>query len=393
VTLRSALVRAATLTAVLALWCAAYIAALLTHPDSDGGVGGANVIIPLTDALPTFAPRLSWVWKQLGEWKFIRDSSVGVGFAAARAQPVWSVLLGAVLTVTTIPTCRWLLQTTLGHEAPLTEPPRVPLVCAGAACVLHGSLLPVAAVDAPVRPRLTYLSWMALCVVDAALADLARSRLPLRPHRPAGIAALALGAWPVGASCRSMIGTQVLFRERARMDARTAARFRAHLPDPPPDTVFFVLWPADWPRRTRNDSFNHFPMGALAFSWSYPTFLKHAYRRADIECLTTSWFEPPVLAANERAVVPAMPVRHGARMDGVSVRLPPGGWEQRPGVGAVAWDRVVLLELREDGTVVLVERVTIDRGDGTAFTVKPPRGALWKGPCRAKPWPLTVPAY
>lgn len=127
--------------------------------------------------------------------------------------------------------------------------------------------------------------------------------------------------------------------------------------------------------RTGNRHMDRHFFGALACSWSYPTFLKFVYQRADIECQTYQRGWAHLSWADEHAYVPVLPMLHGAPVE----PLPPDCPPMKPLQVGVAWDKSVFINIAEDGGLTLVEEIEVRLPNGKVIRVTPPRGRLWQG--------------
>lgn len=384
-----ALVRATPTILALALWCVVYLAAIFAHPAGPDRVGAAGSLIPLHRAAPVLGKDIQWLWRIMAEWHFLRDSAVGFGADALSRHPVRSLALALGLLPAGALTARWLCRPDPLPvlSTPLHTPRRAWVFLLGI-LVMVSAMLPIMAVDAPVRPRMTYLPWLGLCIAVAACTDAARHALRTRPlllHTSAWATAVVL-AWIVGMSTVAMVGVQALYHERSRIDQRLAQQLRRAMPNPQPGTVFFALRVDDWPSTTRNPHFDHFLISPFGPAWSFPTFVHHVYQRADVDIASMHWEQPLFAWADHTTVVPTVELADAFPRDSLpeplatlAAQRPIFSRHQAP----IRWDRVVPIEVLEDGSILAIKRLSLRHaGDGehARFFIDPPRVKGWQGP-------------
>ncbi|MFO0832404.1 MAG: hypothetical protein U0637_11275 [Phycisphaerales bacterium] len=367
--------RHAWVVAAVLLWCVLYAARLIAHETPAGTVGASGEVVHAPQ-VPRVAARLfsEW-WKDLVEWRYIRGSASSLGRQTLRDHPAWSLLLAACTAAAAVPAARWLTRRE-NRPAPRAAP-GVWWAAAIALAMVLGAMVPLVAVDSPLRPRMLLCSWLAFALLTGACVDAARAWISRHawPLAPAAWPALAALAWLVGAATLSMVGVQRAYQDRWLLDQRLAANFRAAMPDPPPGTVFFMLSVRDRSLNTGNRLFDDHFFGALACSWSYPTFLQWAYARPDIECETYKEGWAHLSWADENAYVPVLPMRWGAPV----VPLPPDCPPMKALQVGVPWERSVFVDTAEDGSLSLVEEVEVHLPTGRVLRQRPPRGESWRG--------------
>lgn len=386
---RRALLLATPAILALALWCAVYLAAIFAHPAGPDRVGAAGSLIPLHRAAPVLGKDIQWLWRIMAEWHFLRDSAVGVGADALSRHPVRTVLFAAIILPVGVTTLRWLCRPE-SPPAPATTPhhPRRAAVFFLGILVMVSALLPIMAVDAPVRPRMTYLPWLGLCIAVAACTDAARHALRTRPvllHASAWATASVL-AWILGMSMVAMVGVQASYHERSRIDQRLADQLRRAMPNPKPGTVFFAMRVDDWPSATRNPHFDHFLISPVGPAWSFPTFARHVYQRSDVNIASMHWEQPRFAWADRTTVVPTVELPDAFQRDPLPEPL--ATLDARRSIfsrhqAPIRWDRIVPIEVLEDGSILAIKRLSLRRaaeGEDARFYIDPPRVRDWQGP-------------
>lgn len=372
-----ALVRHGWIVAAIGVWCALYAARLIMHETPAGTVGASGTIVP-ADAVPRVANRLlsEW-WKDFAEWRYIRGGARSLGWQEVLARPVWSTVLLTGVAVCAAVASRWLAAGDDEENQEGRGGRRAAWVGAIALAMSVGAMIPLVAVDTPFRPRMLLCSWCAFALFVGACVDWARAWIVAKGWRltPAAWVGCALLAAFVASCIISMIGVQRAYRERWLLDERIAENFRATMPDPPPGTVFFMLDVRDRSIHTGNRHMDRHFFGAVACSWSYPTFLKFVYQRADIECQTYQQGWAHLSWADEHAYVPVLPMLHGAPVE----PLPPDCPPMKPLQVGVAWDNSVFIDIAEDGGLTLVDEIEVRLPNGRVIRVKPARGRLWQG--------------
>ncbi len=374
---RRAMARHGWVVATIGAWCVLYAARLVLHETPAGTVGASGMIVH-ADAIPRVAGRLLGEgWKDFAEWRYIRGGARALGWQEMMARPLWSAALVMSVVACGLLVGRWLALPSEGDHSAQQRGRRVGWTGMIALSMIVGAMVPLVAVDSPLRPRMLLCSWCAFALFVGACVDWVRAWIVGKGWR------LAPASWVCGAilaafvaSCSiSMIGVQRAYRERWLLDERIGANFRAAMPDPPPGTVFFVLDAQDRSLRTGNRHLDRHFFGALACSWSYPTFLKFVYHRADIECQTYHEGWAHLSWADEHTYVPVLPMLSGAPVE----PLPPDCPPMKPLQVGVAWDKSVFIDIAEDGGLTLVEEIEVRLPNGKVLHQRPPRSAAWRG--------------
>lgn len=376
-TAHRAMVRHGWVVAAIGAWCVLYAVRLVLHETPAGTVGASGMIVH-ADAIPRVTGRLLGEgWKDFAEWRYIRGGARALGWREMLSHPLWSAALLISAATGALVAGRWLARPGEDDRAAQRRDKRVGWTGLIALAMIAGGLVPLIAVDSPLRPRMLLCSWCAFALFVGACVDWSRGWIVAKgwPLAPAAWAGGAILAAFVASCSLSMIGVQRAYRDRWKLDERIGTNFRAAMPDPPPGTVFFMLDVRDRSLRTGNRHMDRHFFGALACSWSYPTFLKFVYQRADIECQTYQQGWAHLSWADEHAYVPVLPMLFGAPVEPLPPDCPPMKQLQ---VG-VAWDKSVFVDIAEDGGLTLVEQVEVRLPNGKVVRVAPPRGAHWRG--------------
>jgi hypothetical protein len=353
--------------APLALFYGFYAVRLVTTSNDIGGIGAAGGMIHLRDAPRVLSNTLSDFAKSTLFLRMVGIGGAQQGLRELAAHPVRVILIGAALLATIVPLLRWLTASNRDDAPDDRASHGFQRSLVGFAVIL-GSALPVAAVYAPTRPRMTSLACIGLGLILGTIVDSVRARVSAtRWERPVHAVGTFIIASIVGFATICMIGVQGGYQKRSRLDHAIANAIRDALPSPVPDAVF-LTFANDWALSTRTQRFDTYYAPALGSSWSYPYFLKFVYTRNDIECLCGPWDRVTIDSAGPRTVLPISIGRHAAKWDD----LPEGSTRRWPGHEAVAWERVIPVETYRDGTIRVFDAVRLVWRDGSVREVALP---------------------
>lgn len=346
--------------------CAGALYAALIIVTAPGDVrGGAASFTPLDELGARVA---SWASSATGVLygDHARDMTLGGianawGVLASPAGVVWGGLLGASLLTFVVPLATHDRNVERDASARASVSLRsahrgfwlLALVVAAAA-----SWIPVIAVrDQIVQDRLWYFAlvmlWPALCLclhrVIAMLGSVVVQRVVITAIATLACAGATLGA--VG-----LVGSQIAYQRRWRLDQRIATSLREQVPSPHPDTVFLPLRMRDLATRTGHMVFDSVPLGAMETTWSATDQVQRLYRTPRMWGVgSTKWLPPFVERANEHGLVLATHLR----IDKFDRH--------------VAWNQLVPYVISEEGDVRLVRRLTIEQPDGSDLVIVPPQ--------------------
>jgi hypothetical protein len=190
------------------------------------------------------------------------------------------------------------------------------------------------------------------CLLDCILTGTRRRHLLARFL--VGAATVML-AWPCAIS---LLGWQVLYRNRFRADERQMAELIARVPSPPPGTVFVPLEDAYRAAKTTHLLFD---VGLISWTGSASTVnaaVSHAYGRTDLQSSHKDFWNPvPVTPLGAQGLVYGMPMTGYSRSDGTSL---------------VPWANVITFCIDDAGHVVLVDTVRLRSAKGEETLVHPP---------------------
>jgi hypothetical protein len=201
-------------------------------------------------------------------------------------------------------------------------------------------------------PRVAYAPTIGLALLVALALDVGARHAPSREGLArAGRLGVGIVAASAAVCCALMlIGAQSMFQKRAARDLAEVAALRTLVPDPEPGSVFVPVRVARPPVRPRAEGFEPWFEGAMNNWWSARWIVRFEYRRADLDCGHTNWWDQQGF---ER-VDP----------DGVVVRGVPDG--------PVGWERVIPFEIDERNRVRLIGRVVAEN-DGARRTFDVPQ--------------------
>ncbi len=375
--------RLTTILSIIGLLYAAYIAMVVLSKRADGGLGAAGQLLPPREWINNFL-RISPHLEDMHKWSFLGTAAMHTGIDALRELP----LRAAAMITTILVACAlgWRAWTTPADEpGPLathndlaTNPAARRLAVVAFALTLGAiTLLPLIVVtDTAVRPRMAYITTVAIAVLTALALDrlfaLARRT---HSHKPASMAiALALLA-AIAVCSLSLIGTQRAYHLRQRMDDRIASQLRALVPDPAPSAVFMPLQAADLPTNTGHHGFDTYFIGPWYHSWAYPSIAQHTYRRTDIDSTYFSFTTPTIVNADATGLRFFGPMLATFKPDTwpnqpASEPLVPGRKDFSPWI---AWERVVPFTISQEGDVRIVTELRIDHVSKPALTIRPTR--------------------
>lgn len=224
---------------------------------------------------------------------------------------------------------------------------------------------------APIRPRMCLPAMLGVIVLGGVLWERVMVSVHARPGvsrgvTSAGVVLLALAcAW----GAIAQVGIQRGFQRRWQLDAFHARQIQAQVPSPNPATVFVPLIITAPTIRTGWDPFDSHFVDPLYNSFAFPSFLRLAYRRDDIDstCYAQVW--NPIVTADQDALVFAGRMRPGFAAD--TTREWPGTWKTGP--VRIAWSRVVPLVVDDTGAWVATDVLVHNTTTGATHHIQPPQ--------------------
>jgi len=353
---RTRIMRAFGAVAVMGFMLVGYITLMLVTVPG-GRRGGAGSIVPLTELLP----RLRFVSAQVSE----------LGTSAFRQWTLggihvgWSAL-GTPLAITAVATVLlaggfwvgWFVRS-------LPDRSTRPDACSRWWIALFALIwwvlcwLPFVPIrDQWVTPRCFYVPMLpvgilaALCV-DAMLDGTRSGRARLFARFFLG-AALALYAWM---QTVSLVGWQVLYRDRTQADERQILDLKWRVPDPPRGSVFVPLEDTFVPTSSNDFLTDHKLLGWTGSLSTVILRVRHAYLRPDLYATRRDFWNPLPLTS--------------LATDGFSYHVPFPGFEAPAGHARVPWDRSIPFCIDTTGRIVMVDRVIIEQPEGQDVIISP----------------------
>ena len=375
-------VRLLTLLTPIAILYAAYIAMVITTKRGDGGLGAAGQLLPLREWPASFL-RISPSIEDMLKWSFLGTAAMRTGWETLQAIPIRAAAMLAGIALASA--IGWRAWTThidepgpLAARNQLAASPAARRLAVAAFAITLGfvTLIPLFIVtDTAVRPRMAYITTVALCILVALLADRAFA-LARRMHWTNYYITAAIPLAAILAACSlSLIGIQRAYQLRQRLDDSIANQLRTLIPEPDANAVFMPLEARDLPTNTGHHGFDTYFIGPWFFSWGYPTIAQHTYRRTDIDSTYFSFIQPTIIDADATGVRIFGPMRAGFTPDTwpnqpASQPMVPGRKDFSPWI---AWDRVIPFTISREGEVQIVTEVVVMRGELELVVVRPIR--------------------
>ncbi len=350
---------------VVLAWCVVY--ALTTRawmPTADDS--GAIVMTRLRDVPREVRQVTNRLLQELVRFRTVKLGPVRQGWIELKAHPALAagssvLVLGALGAIAR----SWFAPSpgTPKDREGLGRPAGPAWVILAGLLVYVGTAIPIAALPGVlIRPRMVYGTLIGGLLIVLVLGDVATSIVARTRLRAPWVAyhaiALAVLAAVTAFGATSLIGTQSGYHHRGRIDRAGAAALRALIPDPAPNSFFLPLKVEDAPIRSGVGDFDWYYVGPWYWAWSFPTYIKHAYARTDLDA---GHWPAPIPLADEGGVRFAGDLRPGLR-DTPGQR---GRW--------FSWDQVVPIVIEPDGTPRLVLPVVIERDGLPPLRVEPPQ--------------------
>lgn len=285
----------------------AIVLVLVAH----AGAGGAGGFAP-----PELWPR-RWVAMLDAGWRELLLRTQGVaaarlGIDTIRQYPARSIAAGACLLALII--ALWRITARPRPRPPAHEPAPIgtsPLarrlaISAAGLLMFFGACVPLAVVDAHMRPRMTAILLAGALVALAGPTERIASSLLARRERLVRPALILASASVLTFGALSMVGTQRAFQLRWHHDRLLAQALRDRFHDLPPDSILMPLRGDDWPVHTGRNRFDAQFVGPFHWSFAFPSFSRIALREPRI---SASFVHPDTALAF--AVTPTHLLRHG----------------------------------------------------------------------------------
>lgn len=213
----------------------------------------------------------------------------------------------------------------------------------------------------PIEARHVYLPIVGLLLVALVVCRVTGRTLPVRLTRTIGaMAASVVVLWSCVAAV-SLVGIQTTLRDRYQMDMAEAKAIAALYPDPAPGSVF-VIARAAW--READTGRSHYDMrfwSAWQMDHMATAVLRHEFGHDDIYAKHRFSIALGAPASEFSAKGWTVGLSDGPAWDGG--RLPPG---------LIEWDRLLVLRIEDDGSVVPIDRLALIRQEQPAEVVPLP---------------------
>lgn len=377
------LARLTTILSIIALLYAGYIAMVVLSQRADGGLGAAGQLLPPHEWTRNFL-RISPHIEEMHKWSFLGTAAFHTGLDALRELPLRAALMLVGIAAACALTARaWVAPAqepgprATHHDLAAHPAARRLAVLAFALTLGAITLLPLIVVtDTAVRPRMAYITTVALAVLlSLGLDRLFALARRTHSHKPASIA-IAITLLAALAVCSlSLIGAQRAYHLRQCLDDRIATQLRELVPDPGPGAVFLPLTAADLPTSTGHHGFDTYFIGPWYHSWASQAIAQHIYRRIDIDSTYFSFTTPTIVNADATGLRIFGPMLATFEPDTwpnqpASEPLVPGRKDFSPWI---AWERVVPFTISRDGEVKLVTEIVVRRADEEVVRISPAR--------------------
>jgi len=213
----------------------------------------------------------------------------------------------------------------------------------------------------PIEARHAYLPVVGLLLATLVVCQAIGRRLPERAARVMGVAGASIALLWSCIAAVSLVGIQTTLRERYQMDLAEARAIADLYPDPAPGAVFVIAraaWrEADTGRRRYDQRF----WSAWQMDHMATAVLRHQYGRDDIY-------------AKHRFSIAFGATASAFSEDGWTVGLSDGpawdGGKLPPSL--IEWDRLLVLQIKKDGSVVPIDRLALIRQEQPAEVVPLP---------------------
>ena len=316
------------------------------------GVHGSQTSLAPLEHIPRrWAHMVNELRRQLA-FKFTGKSALASGWLAVREHPGRALWMAALILAGAIALARSWVRGGMPDAARANESRRALLVLLVGSAWIVLAMLPIAAVSfALLRPRMVYAALPGVGLVVAGVAEALRGPMSRAGTRFAigrlllGVVAFVLAL--AGVVC--LVGTQRGYRLRQLADDASIAALRAAIPHPPAGAVFLPLWVDHSVSTVGAAELNVYYAAPWYWSYSFPTFIQHAYRRRDVFAAYCDYGRPVVIDADER----------GFTFDGP---MHPDAPADANGKHRFAWDQTVPMGVGPRGEVVLYSPLTIQRG-------------------------------
>lgn len=327
----------------------AYVVAHRAQGIRPPAIGHDSMIVPLDEIWKWTRFYAYWGRGRLLLHDFNRPATVeGLTCLARHPLAAWAFGIPIALSAPA-----WLIwQRALGDgRAVGTAAPLVLPLVVTAIAMLAGPLVPVIAFGYGPMPRLVYAPMVGIALLFAMAIDIASRHWRSEAHTGTrwrtltAAVQVALALWFI----LMLVGVQSMFQKRSRQDLEEVAQLRAMIPDPVPGSVFAPVRVEPPPSIPGAAGFGKWFTGTMHSRWwSAQWIIRHAYRRADLDCGRCYWWEDGFEAVNAR---------------GVRVRE----------VGFVPWEKVIPFEIDPSGKVNLVNQIIVEGVDGSRRTFDVPQ--------------------
>lgn len=357
--------------AVLAL---IFVGGIVLVVVSQSGAGAASGFVPVELWPRRWLSMIDAGWREL----LLRTQ----GLAAARLgvdtllEHPARALATALGTLGVLALCwRWIVRENFVQRAlfPIGSSPALRRIALSAAGLFMfvGACLPLAMVDARMRPRMTAILLVAAMVCLAGPVERALAWLVNRFGPLARAVCLLCVASIIALGALSMVGMQRAFQLRWRHDQLIAQALRDRFHDLPADSILMPVRCDDWPVQTGRQRLDASFVGPFYWSFAFPSFTRVALNQPQ---LSASFVHPDVTLAF--AVTPTHALRHGPMPwpntleswpppAAVDDALTTTGWKPRQIPDTARWmpfDRCVPFVTRPDGGIDPITRLVFRKG-------------------------------
>ncbi len=402
--------------APLAVLAAIFAVGIALVVMSQSGAGAASGFVPVE-----FWPR-RWLSMIDAGWRELLLRTQGLaaarsGIETALAHPARALAVAIGTLGVLALAWRWIAREHFVERAlaPLGASPalRHAAISAAGLFMFVGACLPLAMVDARMRPRMTAILLVASLVCLAGPVERALAWLVNRFGPLARAVCLLCFASIIALGALSMVGMQRAFQLRWRHDQLIAQALRDRFHDLPADSILMPVRCDDWPVQTGRQRLDASFVGPFYWSFAFPSFTRIALHQPQ---LAASFVHPDVTLAF--AVTPTHALRHGPMpWPNTLEHWPPPadaddalastGWKPKQIPAAARWmpfDRCVPFVTRPDGGIDPVTHLAFRTGavevDGVMqggeiiLEVETPRTATLAAAGRFQPltWIIDLPA-